>query len=110
MPQTTKAITATSFQEMRTTEDGGKFLVLGQYANAGNISFNPHIITRKQLSIHGSWAFEARHVDRAPRMLEIPHWQRLFAEEITARFTLHEANAALETVRNWRAGKTVLIP
>ena len=90
--------------------DGGKFLVLGQYANAGNISFNPHIITRKQLSIHGSWAFEARHVDKALRMLEIPHWQRLFAEEITARFTLHEANAALETVRNWRAGKTVLIP
>jgi threonine dehydrogenase-like Zn-dependent dehydrogenase len=90
--------------------DGGKFLVLGQYANAGNISFNPHIITRKQLTIHGSWAFEARHVDKALRMLEIPHWQRLFAEEITARFTLHEANTALETVRNWRAGKTVLIP
>lgn len=28
MAQTTKAITATSFVEMRTTDDGGKFLVL----------------------------------------------------------------------------------
>lgn len=90
--------------------DGGKFLVLGQYANAGNISFNPHVITRKQLTIHGSWAFEARHVDKALRMLEIPKWQRLFAEEITARYSLSDANTALETVRHWRAGKTVLIP
>jgi len=90
--------------------DGGRFLVLGQYANAGNISFNPHTITRKQLTVQGSWGFEPRHVDRALRMLEIPHWQHLFANEITARYPLAEANAALDTVKNWRAGKTVLIP
>ncbi len=90
--------------------DGGRFLVLGQYANAGNISFNPHTITRKQLVVQGSWGFEPRHVDRGLRMLEIPHWQHLFANEITARFPLAEANEALETVKNWSAGKTVLIP
>ena len=50
--------------------DGARFLVLGQYANAGNISFNPHTITRKQLLIAGSWGFEPRHVDRALRLLE----------------------------------------
>ncbi|MBM3753430.1 MAG: zinc-binding dehydrogenase [Acidobacteria bacterium] len=90
--------------------DGGKFLVLGQYANAGNIAFNPHTITRKQLTLQGSWGFEPRHVDRALRMLEIPKWHDLFAGEITARYKLAEANDALDTVRNWRAGKTVLIP
>jgi threonine dehydrogenase-like Zn-dependent dehydrogenase len=90
--------------------DGGKYLVLGQYANAGNINFNPHTITRKQLLLSGSWGFEPRHVDRALTMLEIPHWQRLFAGEITARYPLAEANAAMDTVRHWRAGKTVLIP
>lgn len=90
--------------------DGGRFLILGQYADAGSIAFNPHTITRKQLLVQGSWGFEPRHVDRALRMLEIPHWQRLFAGEITARFRLEEANQALDTVRGWRAGKTVLIP
>ena len=90
--------------------DGGKFLVLGQYANAGNIAFNPHTITRKQLTLQGSWGFEPRHVDRALRMLEIPKWHDLFAGEITARYKLAEANEALDTVKNWRAGKTVLIP
>jgi hypothetical protein len=43
-------------------------------------------------------------------MLEIPHWQQLFANEITARFPLAEANEALQTVKNWSAGKTVLVP
>jgi threonine dehydrogenase-like Zn-dependent dehydrogenase len=90
--------------------DGGRFLILGQYANAGDIAFNPHTITRKQLIVQGSWGFEPRHVDRALRMLEIPHWQQLFAGEITARFPLAQANEALDTVRHWRAGKTVLIP
>jgi threonine dehydrogenase-like Zn-dependent dehydrogenase len=90
--------------------DGGRFLILGQYANAGNISFNPHTVTRKQLTVQGSWGFEPRHVDRALRMLEIPRWQSLFANEITARFPLAQANEALETVKNWSAGKTVLIP
>ena len=49
--------------------DGGKYLVLGQYADAGNISFNPHTITRKQLQLIGSWGFEPRHVDRALSLL-----------------------------------------
>src|SRR5262245_48820621 len=49
--------------------DGGRYLALGQYADAGNISFNPHTITRKQLHVVGSWGFEPRHVDRALSLL-----------------------------------------
>jgi len=90
--------------------DGGKYLVLGQYANAGNISFNPHIITRKQLEIRGSWGFEPRHVDAALRMLDLPGWAALFAGQITHRFPLDQANQALETVRRWQSGKAVLVP
>lgn len=90
--------------------DGGRYLVLGQYANAGDISFNPHVITRKQLEIRGSWGFEPRHVDRALRFLELGRWAELFAGEITHRFPLAQAGEALETVRQWRAGKTVLVP
>jgi threonine dehydrogenase-like Zn-dependent dehydrogenase len=90
--------------------DGGKYLVLGQYADAGNISFNPHTITRKQLQLVGSWGFEPRHVDRALSLLAGTNFKELFASEITHRFPLTEANAALETVREWRSGKAVLTP
>jgi threonine dehydrogenase-like Zn-dependent dehydrogenase len=90
--------------------DGGKFLVLGQYADAGNISFNPHTITRKQLQVIGSWGFEARHVDKGLSLLARSGLKDLFAAEITHRYPLSEANAALETVQAWRAGKTILVP
>jgi len=90
--------------------DGAQFLVLGQYANAGEISFNPHTVTRKQLRMVGSWGFEPRHVDRALRMLGTNGWGERFAAEITHRYPLAEANQALATVREWRGGKTVLLP
>ena len=90
--------------------DGARFLVLGQYANAGNISFNPHTITRKQLQVVGSWGFEPRHVDRALRLLDETQWKQLFARQITHRFPLEQANQALETTRTWQSGKTVIEP
>ena len=82
----------------------------GGHANAGNISFNPHTITRKQLQIAGSWGFEPRHVDRALRLLEEIRWKHLFAKQITHRFPLEKANEALETTRTWQSGKTVITP
>jgi threonine dehydrogenase-like Zn-dependent dehydrogenase len=90
--------------------DGGKFLVLGQYANAGNISFNPHTITRKQLQVIGSWGFEPRHVDRALTLLHQTKWKDHFASQVTHRFPLAQADEALKTARSWRSGKTVIIP
>jgi threonine dehydrogenase-like Zn-dependent dehydrogenase len=90
--------------------DGGKYVVLGQYANAGNISFNPHTITRKQLQVTGSWGFEPRHVDRALRLLDSTDWKHRFAHQVTHRFPLEQANEALQTARSWRSGKTVIVP
>lgn len=91
--------------------DGGQFLVLGQYADAGNISFNPHTITRKQLRMIGSWGFEPRHVDRAIRLLEQNAALReRFTHGITHRFPLAQADEALQTARSWAGGKVVILP
>ena len=90
--------------------DGGTYLVLGQYANAGDVAINPHTITRKQLSVVGSWGFEPRHVDQAIRLLEGTEWKDRFAKEVTHRFSLEQASEALETVRQCRSGKAVIVP
>ncbi|MEX2262125.1 MAG: zinc-binding dehydrogenase [Bryobacteraceae bacterium] len=90
--------------------DGGRYVVLGQYADAGNISFNPHTITRKQLQLVGSWGFEPRHVDRALSLLDRTELKDLFAAEVTHRYPLAEVNTAFATVRQWQAGKAVVIP
>ena len=39
----------------------GKYLVLGQYTDRGPTPINPHVITRKQLKVYGSWAFAEAH-------------------------------------------------
>jgi threonine dehydrogenase-like Zn-dependent dehydrogenase len=90
--------------------DGGKYLVLGQYANAGNVELNPHIITRKQLEVHGSWAFEHRHLHAAIQFLSGTRWGEHFARQVTHRFTLDQAELALQTVRRLEAGKAVICP
>jgi threonine dehydrogenase-like Zn-dependent dehydrogenase len=90
--------------------DGAKFLVLGQYGNAGEVPLNPHHITRKQLQVFGAWGFEPRHVDRAISLLDRTGWKRQFASQITHRFPLAEADAALTAVRELRSGKAVIVP
>lgn len=90
--------------------DGGRCLVLGQYANSGDIPINPHTITRKQLQISGSWGFEPRHVDRALHLLQNPHWHKKFAAEVTHCFPLEQTDQAIETARRQIAGKTAIIP
>jgi threonine dehydrogenase-like Zn-dependent dehydrogenase len=90
--------------------DGGKFLVLGQYADAGPTPLNPHVITRKQLQLYGSWGFEPRHVNAALELLERSAERCPFAESVTHRFGLEQASEALETTRQWKAGKAVIVP
>ena len=90
--------------------DGGAYLVLGQYADAGHVSFNPHTITRKQLRLAGSWGFEARHVDRALRLLERTNYRQLFERQVTHRYPLTRVNEALDCVRSLQSGKALILP
>jgi len=90
--------------------DGAKMLVLGQYGDAGATPMNPHLITRKQLQIYGSWGFEPRHVHAALELLGRASTRFPFQEAITHKFPLEGANEALEATRQWRSGKSVLVP
>lgn len=88
---------------------GGRVLVLGQYTDHGPTPLNPHLITRKQVSVLGSWAFSAAHyleyVRTVPQLLERFDLPRL----ITA-FPLERAQEALAAARAGEVGKAVLVP
>lgn len=90
--------------------DGGKYLVLGHYCDAGPISFNPHVITRKQLQLFGSWSSEPRHMKAALEFLRRHRDQFPFADMVTHRFSLAEANEALDCTARWVAAKSVITP
>ncbi|QBI18568.1 alcohol dehydrogenase [Egibacter rhizosphaerae] len=88
---------------------GGTCLVVGQYTDQGATSLNPNEITRKQLSVEGSWAFSERdyatYVESLPRLTEAFELERLVTE-----FPLERAQEALDAVRSGTVAKAVLSP
>ena len=90
--------------------DGGKYLVLGHYCDAGTVPINPHVITRKQLQVFGSWSSEPRHLDAALEFLRRTKSQFPFAAMVTHRFALERANEALLATANWQSAKSVIVP
>ena len=95
---------------MEMCRDGGKYLVLGHYCDAGPVPWNPHIITRKQLQVFGSWSSEPRHLKAAIDFLRARQREFPFAELVTHRFSLEQANEALSTTANWQSAKSVIVP
>jgi threonine dehydrogenase-like Zn-dependent dehydrogenase len=87
----------------------GRYLVLGQYTDRGAVPINPHIITRKQLKVYGSWAFAeahyARYVDTLPQLAA-----RFDLGRLVTRYPLAEANRALAEMASGAVMKAVLEP
>lgn len=90
--------------------DGGKYLVLGHYCDAGTAAFNPHVVTRKQLQVFGSWSSEPRHLRMAIEFLRANRQRFPFHEMVSHRFSLERADEALQTTARWESAKSVLIP
>jgi threonine dehydrogenase-like Zn-dependent dehydrogenase len=87
----------------------GRYLVLGQYTDRGATPINPHLITRKQLKVYGSWAFAeahyARYVATLPQLAA-----RFDLARLITRYPLEEANQALADMASGSVMKAVLAP
>jgi threonine dehydrogenase-like Zn-dependent dehydrogenase len=90
--------------------DGGRYLVLGHYGNAGPVEFNPHIITRKQLLVAGSWGFEPRHTQAALQFLARTREQFPFEQLVSKPFPLERAFEALQAMASWTTAKSAIAP
>ena len=95
---------------MEMCRDGGKYLILGHYCDAGSVLWNPHIVTRKQLQVFGSWSSEPRHLKSAIDFLVRDGARFPFGKLVTHRYGLRDAQKALETTGSWQCGKCVLVP
>lgn len=90
--------------------DGGKYLVLGHYGDAGSAPINPHVITRKQLTVYGSWGSEPRHMERAIEFLKTQGDRFPFSRLVSHRFSLDDTFQALQTTSRWASSKSVVVP
>ncbi|MGI6376635.1 MAG: zinc-binding dehydrogenase [Anaerolineae bacterium] len=93
------------------TRDAGRYVIVGQYTNLGDISVNPHLdINQKHLEVRGSWGSDFSHFWRGLRVLarhgERFQWERF----ITGSYSLEHANEALDAVRHYRAVKALIDP
>jgi threonine dehydrogenase-like Zn-dependent dehydrogenase len=86
---------------------GGRYLVLGQYTDHGPTPINPHLITRKQLEVRGSWAFSARDVVQYCRTVPILN-ARFELAPLVQEFPLDDAQGALDAARAGRVVKAVV--
>ena len=86
-----------------------QLLVLGQYTDHGPSPINPHLITRKQLKVLGSWAFAERHyIDYVRTLAQLR--ERFDLRRLLSSYDLEAANEALADVAAGRCTKAVLRP
>lgn len=96
---------------MMLTRDAGRYVIVGQYTDAGDVSINPHLdINKKHLEIRGSWGSDYSHFYKMVKVLA-RHGARIGWEKmITREFALTEMNEALNAVARGEMVKAVVKP
>ena len=100
-------------QAMRCTRDAGRVVIVGQYTDHGETSFNPHVdLNRKHLDVRGCWGSDFSHFYRGAQIVSDPvrsePWEGL-AQELS-RYALTNANEALADVASGRVLKALIDP
>ncbi|HJW13175.1 MAG TPA: alcohol dehydrogenase, partial [Thermoanaerobaculia bacterium] len=91
--------------------DAGRYVVVGQYTDAGDVSLNPHRhINRKHATILGCWGYEFTHLHRALEMMARHNARFRWRELITREYELEEAPRALGDMERLSVVKAVIRP
>ena len=91
--------------------DGGRFVIVGQYTDHGDIGINPHLhINKKHLEIRGCWGSDLSHVWRSMEVIsrfgDRFRWENL----ITKSYDLDACEQALRDVESRSVVKAVIRP
>jgi threonine dehydrogenase-like Zn-dependent dehydrogenase len=91
--------------------DAGRYVVVGQYTDAGDITLNPHRhVNRKHAAILGCWGYEYTHLHRAVALLARHKDRFRWRELVTAEYSLEQAARALEEMERMAVVKAVIRP
>ncbi|MDB6180025.1 zinc-binding dehydrogenase [Paracoccus fistulariae] len=88
----------------------GTYLLIGLWASQGEQPFDPSFVVQNNLRIVGTQYAQAHHYHDAMRIAALHHATFPFAELITHRCMLDEAQHALDLVSSGAAGKVVMCP
>jgi threonine dehydrogenase-like Zn-dependent dehydrogenase len=91
--------------------DAGRYVVVGQYTDAGDAALNPHRhLNRNHVTLLGCWGYEYTHLYRSVEMMarykERFPWRTLISRE----YRLHEAGVALRDMERLAVVKALIRP
>ena len=91
--------------------DAGRYVVVGQYTDAGDVALNPHRhLNRRHATVLGCWGYEYTHLHRATLLMarhrERFQWSRL----VTREYALEEAGRALADMEALAVVKALIRP
>jgi threonine dehydrogenase-like Zn-dependent dehydrogenase len=91
--------------------DAGRYVVVGQYTDGGDVSLNPHRhLNRKHATVLGCWGYEFSHLHRAIAMMA-KHKERFrWRELVTREYPLARAQEALEDMERLGVVKALIRP
>ncbi len=91
--------------------DGGTYVEMGQFTDAGAIETNWHRICTKDVNVLGSWAFTANDIPEGIAMLDRAR-DRYPWSEMQSRFAFTEEGIgeAIESALEMRSVKSTIIP
>ncbi len=91
--------------------DAGRYIIVGQYTNNGDVPLNPHLhINKKHLDIQGCWGSDFSHVYNAMEIMARFDARIGWANLISHRYTLEQVGTALRDVEQGRVIKAVVVP
>lgn len=91
--------------------DAGRYVVVGQYTDAGDAVVNPHRhINRKHATILGCWGFEFTHFHRSLQMMAKHRARFLWRDLVTREYSLGEASQALADMEKFSVVKALIRP
>jgi len=98
-------------EAMRYTRDAGRVVIVGQYTDGGNASFNPHLdLNRKHLEIRGCWGCDFSHVYRAALLMTDPDRSKHWSKIPFKKYGLKDANLAIDDVERTVSHKALIDP
>lgn len=98
-------------EAMRYTRDAGRVIIVGQYTDHGEVSFNPHLdLNRKHLDLRGCWGSDFSHFYRGVQIMADPVRSQPWSQIKLSRYSLRHANQALDDVAAGHVVKALIVP
>src|SRR5713101_850307 len=89
--------------------DAGRYVVVGQYTDSGDVTINPHRhINRKHATILGCWGYEFTHLYRALQLMARAKARFRWRDLITREYGLEQASRALEDMERLAVIKALI--